>query len=222
MPARPSLLGTYATPRVTTGAVVTCLYSRRAVAVVGWSDAPIPWPLLPPRSPHGDPSLWVEEVLARAIRTESASALGYWFGVDKLVVSAWRKAFGVGGPATTPGSKLAHRLGLGREEGSPRRPRSNDWSAEDVALLGTAIDRVVATQVGRMTSAVRGKRRALKIPAFGRRAGRGTVRREWTTWERVQLGRDADAAVAEKLGRATAEVTAERERLGIPEYRSGG
>jgi hypothetical protein len=50
----------------------------------------------------------VDEELARAIRTESAAAIVYWFGVSATAASQWRRAFGVSGTATTPGSRKAH------------------------------------------------------------------------------------------------------------------
>jgi hypothetical protein len=81
--------------------------------------------------------------------------------------------------------------------------------------LGTATDREVARRLGRKAAAVQRKRWESKIPAFDP----ATVRTEWTTWERVQLGRDTDAAVAGRIGRTVAEVKSERERLGIPACR---
>jgi hypothetical protein len=46
--------------------------------------------------------------LLRAIRTESAVALRYWFGVSGWVVWTWRKAFGVGRLGTEGSLRLHH------------------------------------------------------------------------------------------------------------------
>jgi hypothetical protein len=51
--------------------------------------------------------LLVNDELARAIRTESAAALKFWFGVGAKVVWQWRKAFDIG-QWGTEGSKRLH------------------------------------------------------------------------------------------------------------------
>jgi hypothetical protein len=43
----------------------------------------------------GRPALIVTPALARAIRSESASAIAYWFGVTPAAVSRYRKLLGV-------------------------------------------------------------------------------------------------------------------------------
>jgi hypothetical protein len=53
--------------------------------------------------------LLVDAALTKAIKTESAMALGYWFGVSSASVTRWWKAFGVDGQVATPGSRTLHQ-----------------------------------------------------------------------------------------------------------------
>jgi hypothetical protein len=82
------------------GRFVRCLI-RGEVQVVGFTDAPIPWPLGKCRS---RPAVIVYGDLARAVRLESAAAIGYWWDVSAGVVWRWRKALGVG-RMDSPGSR---------------------------------------------------------------------------------------------------------------------
>src|SRR5205823_9593842 len=93
MPPKPPLIGTYEPPALKLGETVTCLYRNRDCKVTSWTEAPIPWPRVQSLGQKGGCGLWVNDTLARAIRMESALALGYWFGTTPLVVWRWRKAF---------------------------------------------------------------------------------------------------------------------------------
>jgi len=97
--SKPPLLGKYEPPAVKKGERVTCLYRDCDCTVTSWTDAPISWPRVQPREQLDGSGLWVNDELARAIRTESAVTLHYWFGVSAGVVWKWRKVFGVGGQA---------------------------------------------------------------------------------------------------------------------------
>jgi hypothetical protein len=94
--------GPYRTPALRVGQRATCVYRDCDVIVTGWTDARIPWPLCK-RQGRAGPGLLVEEELARAIRTESATALRHWWGVGVALVTMWRRSFGIG-RMDTPGS----------------------------------------------------------------------------------------------------------------------
>jgi hypothetical protein len=88
------LLGTYQTPRVRIGRVLSCEARDCDMIVVGYSGGRIPWPI--GRRPGTSArSLVVFGGLADAIRRESNQAVCYWFGVTPQTVSKWRKALGV-------------------------------------------------------------------------------------------------------------------------------
>jgi hypothetical protein len=147
---------------------------------------------------QGGSGLLVGNRLVRAIQTESAAALVYWFGVSAKVVWKWRKRFGVCGKFATLGSKAAQlvasaagaRVTRGKQlsdevcdaraeraRQSGRRPpyqwaHAGGWTAAELVLLGTAPDWVVARRVGRTVGAVTVKRVRRKVAAFGRRQAR--------------------------------------------------
>jgi hypothetical protein len=191
----------------------------------------------------GGSGLWVCDELVKAIRTESAMAIKYHFGVSDGVVWRWRKAFGVGGRATTKGSKRAIRaaaqLGadamkakewtddeldaksarskeLGLKPGPRWTPERGGWAAEQVALLGTDHDKVIAQKLGRTVAAVTSQRTLRKIPAFSGNPGGGPA---WTAEELALLGTGTDEAVAEKIGRTTGAVAQKRAALAVPRFR---
>jgi hypothetical protein len=123
----------------------------------------------------------LSEELARAVRTELAAAVRYWWGVSEGVVWRWRKALGVTrtnnegtrrliqAAAAAGGEALAYR-GLSDEQCEQRSraavrlnlkrflrlgyhgPR---WTRQQLALLGKEPDEIVAGKVGRGVNAVR-------------------------------------------------------------------
>lgn len=96
---------------------------------------------------------------------------------------------------------LQQSRGIGRA--GPKRP----WSAEEIAILGSESDEVVARRLSRSVSAVVTKRCHLGIPAFGR---------YWNAKREKFLGTDTDQAVAEYLGITRSAVMNHRMHLRIP------
>src|SRR5262245_43424239 len=93
------LLGTYRTPRVRVGCIMSCEARDWDVIVTGYSSARIPWPVGRTWDGHrqcgGTPGLVLFGALVQAVRRESNQALAYWFGVNPNTVTVWRKALGV-------------------------------------------------------------------------------------------------------------------------------
>ena len=86
------------------------------------------------------------------------------------------------------------------------------WSAREINLLGTAIDRVIAARIGRTRRAVEAKRRDLGVLPFERRHHH---RKPWTKRQLALLGRYSDAEVARRVGCSRRSVADRRARLGI-------
>jgi hypothetical protein len=182
--------------------------------------------------------------LERAIRTESAAALMYWFGVSCVTVWQWCKHFGVSSGADSAlgtrrarsaasakagalqrkrvwtateraaRSERAKRLGLRPVRWTPER---GGWAAEHLALLGTDHDKVIAQRIGRTRSAVKAKRQHLGIAVYSGWPGHGPA---WTAEEIARLGTDTDAAVARVIGRTTNAVAQKRMKLEVPAART--
>jgi hypothetical protein len=137
----------------------------------------------------GGVGLLVNTTLIRAIRTESAAALQHWFGVGAKASWNWRRRFvPSAGHVRTDGDRAAQlrasekgaaawrgvelsdeacdaRSVAAKAAGRkyPNRWAHGDWTAAELALLGTAPDDVVAAQIGRTLGAVRGRRWKLNI-----------------------------------------------------------
>ncbi len=185
MPVAPPLIGTYTAPPVRRGQRVKCLSRRCKCKVTSWTKAPIPWPRVQPLNRRGGCGLWVNATLRRAIRTESAQALRYWFGAAATVVWKWRKAFGVGGCATTKGSRRAIRAAARK---GAEAMKAKEWSDGE-----------------RDARAKLSKRLGLKPPSRWTASHGG-----WTKRELKLLGTDHDEAIARKIGRTRGAVTSKR------------
>lgn len=179
----------YHPPRLRRGDRAFCLLKDSDVIVKGWTAARISWPKCRPVDvPLGQPSILVDEELARAIRQESAAALEFWWGVSDFVVMRWRRALGVTrvnnagsqrliraasdkGASRRRGKNLpAHEVERRRQTaielnlGQYLRPGYNRgpwWTKEEMALLGVLQDEEVARQTGRSIAGVRHKRESL-------------------------------------------------------------
>ena len=99
------LHGPYEPPPLRKGQRTTCLYRDALVVVTSWSDGRIPWPRCRAIGHRGGSGLLVGDELARAIRTESAAAVEYWWGVANSTVTLWRAMLGVEGREGTEGSR---------------------------------------------------------------------------------------------------------------------
>ena len=134
----------------------------------------------------------VDDELARAIRTESAVALKYWWGIGTHGVWNWRKVLGVNkvnNPGTNRLVVVAAKKGAKGirarewtvEEREAYRARAIKlnlgqykklcnqaewWSKQELALLGKMPDELVARRIGRTATAVRVHRNRLRIPKF--------------------------------------------------------
>jgi hypothetical protein len=104
---------------------------------VAISLAPIPWPLGRQRA-HAKLAPIVTTELERAIRTESALAMQYWWGVGNWLVSKWRRELGV--PLMNEGTSRLWRELTRTRLGEHRGPVPGRWlwmklSAERAAEL---------------------------------------------------------------------------------------
>lgn len=98
--------------------------------VGGWTDAPIPWPR---RKKTGRHALILCGDLVRAIRTESAEAICYYWGVGPTKVWMWRQALGVG--RTTEGTRQLLQERTGVPPDAAARGRQKAASAGSIAKM---------------------------------------------------------------------------------------
>jgi hypothetical protein len=112
--------------------------------------------------------------------------------------------------------QISIRLNLAQYFAKYRQSNGPDWTAKEVALLGTDVDRVIAEKVGRSVEAVNRKRKKLGIPRIpDRLSGHSS----WSAKEIGLLGTDDDKVIAGKIGWTTVAVRMKRKRLGTPRKR---
>jgi hypothetical protein len=221
-------LGTYRTPRMKVGAVLSCEARDCDVMVTGYSDGRISWPVGKQREGRGPVSLIVFGALVDAVRRESNQALAYWFGVWPHAVSRWRKALGV-----APNNAGTHRLRTeyGKEDWfaeARRKAATTPWMDERRRKLSTRFKGVPrprhvmrALQAGR-----RGKphppevRARLSALAKARGIRPPTAGPPWTERENELVRTLPPAEVARRTGRTLQAVYDQRSRLGVPDGRA--
>jgi hypothetical protein len=222
------LLGTYATPRVRIGTVLSCEFRDCDVIVVGYTNGRIPWPV-GRRKGSSARTLVVYGGLADAVKKESNLAVCHWFGVTPQTVSDWRKALGVG--STTAGThRLQHDYAQepwAKKALAKAQAKSNDPERRrklSIAFKGKKRPRHVIEamrngrkgkpqppHVGAIVAASRRKLRATGQVPFGR---------VWTVKD-DQIVREHPANVAARLlERSLKSVYSRRVRLGLPDGRA--
>jgi hypothetical protein len=227
------LLGTYRTPRVRVGRVLTCEFRDCDVVVTGYSDARIPWPVGRPRGQRGRAGHVVFGALAAAVRRESNQAVAYWFGAAPGRVSLWRRALDV-----RPTNTGTHRLRAGygaepwfarvRATGRAARwtpERRAEWSAKTTgrtygpAALANIRAGLKRRKYTKHPPAVRAKMRA----AAARRLARGEVPngRAWTPDQDAVVKALPATEAARELGRPVGQVYKRRRKLKVPDGRRG-
>lgn len=72
-----------------------CLLRDCTVVVTSFSDAPISWPRYQPIDKRGGSGLLLAGDLVKAVWQESATAIGWWWGVSEGTIWRFRKALGV-------------------------------------------------------------------------------------------------------------------------------
>jgi len=209
------LFGPYNPPPLKRGDRAFCLYRDQLVVVTWWSDARIPWPRCrPPGNRGGTCGLLVDDTLVRAIQHESATALGYWWGVSCATVERWRRTFGVG--RTDPeGSQRLIRSAI-QASLSARFGDDHDrlWTPEEMALLGVLPDGEVALRTGRTTNAVALTRERLGRANVNARPDAFTGR-PWTAAEDNAVCTLPPKEAAARTGRSMQAVYIRRRDLGV-------
>jgi hypothetical protein len=190
------LFGPYQAPPLKRGDRAMCLFRDCDVVILGWSNGRIPWPRCKVFGRRGGSGILVNEELARAVRHESAAAVGHWWGVCALTIVRWRRALGVNRTNSEGSQRLirdcAERGGAAfKERGFTDaekehfRQRALElnlgqylqvvpagglpvWTPHEIKQLGTARDAEVARRIGRTLQAVRTKRLNEGIPPLGR------------------------------------------------------
>lgn len=203
---RPSLrfklYGTYETPRHRIGQRVEC-EARGTVQIVGTSDGRIPWPI---GRKGRSVALVMYGDLYRAVRTESPTAVGHWWGVSFRVVSRWRSALGIAGKRTEGSKRLRAECG------------------KDLALLKAGKPRAPET-IAKMREAATGKRQSEETRAKRSATHKAIGNRPpwlnppWTQEEDAMVRTLAALEAARRTRRTLQAVYQRRYALGLPDGR---
>lgn len=216
------LFGPYQMPKCKIGRALPCRIRGRA-CVQGITAAPMQWPYTFRSRVNRRPSVIVCGDLVRALRSESAAAIAYWWGVSLCTVWRWRSELGV--ERFTEGTRDLYRRWMPEkiDEEAIRRQRATLHAPEINAKRGAALR-------GRPRPAH--VKRALLKANKGRKASAETRRRmseawyprgpregDWTPDEDALLGTVRDSEVAARTRRTMVAVVLRRRRLGIANFK---
>jgi hypothetical protein len=179
----------YRPPRLHVGDRADCLM-RGTVVITSWTDARVYWPRCRPLEGKSHPSLLLDDELARAVRTEAAAAVCFWWGVSHGVVQRWRRALGV----NRINNPRTHQLMLEACQAGADAIKAKEWTEEE-------------------QKAKREAAKTLNLARHLRPRYRGD---EWTEAEIKLLGKLPDAEVAARIGRTVEAVRVKRTRAGLP------
>lgn len=206
------LLGTYRTPLVRLGEVVSCEVRDRDLVVVGLSSGRIPWPRGRVKGTCERSSLIVFGDLLEAIKRESNQAVSYWFGVRVTMVSKWRRALGVG-PETEGTLHLRDRV--------MRDPERNG------KIAGELTGRKRSTELmQRLHKGNHGRKHSMETKKKMSRSHRRRKRcgrldfRPWTTEEDKLVCILPPAEAAVRTGHPLSAVYSRRSQLGVNDGRT--
>ena len=217
------LYGPYVVPNCKLGDRLLCEYRARELSVRGMTDGLIQWPCTR-RNRTKSPIVCGD--LVRAIRTESAMAVAYHWGVRHKTIWKWRKALGV--PRMTNGSRRL-RIEYAAEHFTPEvraKGRAAMHTPEVRAKLSAARKGrpqhpntiAACRELGKRPKSEEWKRgmseRSKKMWA-NREAHGLPSRREWTEEQLALIGTGSDRAVALALGLPLNVVAYQRTRMGI-------
>jgi hypothetical protein len=222
------LLDKYRTPRCRIGQTVRCLVSGEVV-IVALSDAPIPWPLCK-AGPWLVPVVYRD--LAKALRRESAQAIGHHWGAGIWSVWQWRKALGVRRTEGTFRLQHEHALEPGIAAGRAKAHEMSRDAGQDAARR----QKIAASKRGKprpahiieaMAKANRGRplseehRRKLSEAQRRRGARPPKAGRPWTAEEDHLIRTLPAPEAAAKTGRPLGAVYDRRRKLKLPDGRAG-
>jgi hypothetical protein len=120
--------GPYRAPRLSVGDRTSCLLCDAEVIVTRWSAARISWPRSRAVDNRGGSSVLLDDELARAVRNESAEAVGHCWGVQLGVVWRWCMALGV----TRTNNARTHRLMLEACLAGAEAVKAREWTDADL------------------------------------------------------------------------------------------
>jgi hypothetical protein len=152
---------TYRPPRTRLGAILFCRARRCRVAVVGFSNGPIRWPVGRPVAGErrGSAGLVVCGGLAAALRREQVQAVARWWGVSPATIAHWRAALGLG-PSPTIRAKVS---AAARARVSGSLPNGRGWTAAEDQAVRHLPPREAAGRTGRPVHCVYQRRYALGV-----------------------------------------------------------